>query len=152
VEPSFCPNAETGEVLATSTTLLSRPSLGKARWPPETLNCNAPDTGKHKCWNSHRHARAKKNSAQSPCWQVNPVSLAMTEPDHGRRQMPRTSLPLAVLGKRRVVINGEEILYLRCCGAIRAVDHDHYGQDATLDADPFRQQSQILVPIDTPGV
>ncbi|KEJ88171.1 Acyl-CoA dehydrogenase [Sulfitobacter donghicola DSW-25 = KCTC 12864 = JCM 14565] len=145
----FLPNAETGEGLSNLDYAYIAAELGKSPLASETLNCSAPDTGNMEV------LERIGTPAQKEQW-LKPLlageirsAFAMTEPDMASSDAKNISTS-AVLENGEWVINGEKYYISgagdpRCKVMITMVK-------TSPDAEAFRQQSQILVPIDTPGV
>ncbi|MEM6938757.1 MAG: acyl-CoA dehydrogenase family protein [Pseudomonadota bacterium] len=145
----FLPNAETGEGLSNLDYAYIAAELGKSPLASETLNCSAPDTGNMEV------LERIGTPEQKEAW-LKPLlagqirsAFAMTEPDMASSDAKNISTS-AVLENGEWVINGEKYYISgagdpRCKVMITMVK-------TSPEAEPFRQQSQILVPIDTPGV
>ena len=145
----FLPNAETGEGLSNLDYAYIAAELGKNHLAPETLNCSAPDTGNMEV------LERVGTQAQKDRW-LKPLlageirsAFAMTEPDVASSDAKNISTS-AVLENGEWVINGEKFYISgagdpRCKVMIVMVK-------TSPNAEAFRQQSQILVPMDTPGV
>jgi len=145
----FLPDAETGEGLSNLDYAYIANELGK--WPlaSETLNCSAPDTGNMEV------LERVGTEAQKEQW-LKPLlngeirsAYAMTEPAVASSDAKNVSTS-AVLDGDEWVINGEKYYISgagdpRCKVMITMVK-------TSPEAPPHKQQSQILVPIDTPGV
>ncbi len=145
----FLPNAETGEGLSNLDYAYIAAELGKNPLASETLNCNAPDTGNMEVL-ERIGTPAQKEEWLKPLLNGEIRSaFAMTEPDMASSDAKNISTS-AVLENGEWVINGEKYYISgagdpRCKIMITMVK-------TSPDAEPFRQQSQILVPVDTPGV
>ena len=145
----FLPNAETGEGLSNLDYAYIAAELGKNPLASETLNCNAPDTGNMEVL-ERIGTPAQKEEWLKPLLNGEIRSaFAMTEPDMASSDAKNISTS-AVLENGEWVINGEKYYISgagdpRCKIMITMVK-------TSPNAEPFRQQSQILVPIDTPGV
>ncbi len=145
----FLPNAETGEGLSNLDYAYIANELGKNRLASECLNCSAPDTGNMEVLERVGTPEQKKQWLEPLLRGEIRSAFAMTEPgvmSSDARQI-RTS---AVLDGEEWVINGEKFYISgagdpRCKVLITMVR-------TNPDADTYKQQSQILVPIDTPGV
>jgi len=145
----FLPDADTGEGLSNLDYAYIANELGK--WPlaSETLNCSAPDTGNMEV------LERVGTPAQKAQW-LTPLlngeirsAYAMTEPAVASSDAKNVSTR-AVLDGDDWVINGEKYYISgagdpRCKIMIAMVK-------TNPDAPPHKQQSQILVPMDTPGV
>jgi len=145
----FLPNAETGQGLKNLDYAYIAAELGKNPLASETLNCSAPDTGNmevlERCGTPEQKEQWLKpllNGEIRSCF-------GMTEPAVASSDAKNIDTR-AVLDGDDWVINGEKYYISgagdpRCKIMICMVKTDP-------DAPPDRQQSQILVPMDTPGV
>ncbi|MBL4907976.1 MAG: acyl-CoA dehydrogenase family protein [Sneathiella sp.] len=145
----FLPDAETGEGLSNLDYAYIAAELGKYSLASETLNCSAPDTGNMEV------LERVGTEAQKEKW-LKPLlngeirsAFAMTEPGEASSDAKNISTS-AVLENGEWVINGEKYYISgagdpRCKIMITMVK-------TSPDAAASSQQSQILVPIDTPGV
>ena len=145
----FLPNAETGEGLSNLDYAYIAAELGKNRLASETLNCSAPDTGNMEV------LERIGTPAQKEAW-LKPLlegkirsAFAMSEPDVASSDARNISTS-AVLENGEWVINGEKF-YISGAGDPRCKIMIVMVKTSP-DAEPFRQQSQILVPMETPGV
>lgn len=145
----FLPNAETGEGLANLDYAYIAAELGKNPLASETLNCSAPDTGNMEV------LERIGTQQQKDAW-LKPLlageirsAFAMTEPDKASSDAKNIGMT-AVLENGEWVMNGEKY-YISGAGDPRCKIMIVMVKTSP-DAEPFRQQSQILVPIDTPGV
>ncbi|HEX7355723.1 MAG TPA: acyl-CoA dehydrogenase family protein [Mycobacteriales bacterium] len=145
----FLPNAETGEGLSNLDYAYIAAELGRNRLASECLNCSAPDTGNMEVLERVGTPEQKQQWLEPLLRGEIRSAFAMTEPDvmsSDARQI-HTS---ARLDGEEWVINGEKFYISgagdpRCKIMITMVRTNDGG-------DPYRQQSQILVPKDTPGV
>ena len=145
----FLPDSEMGEGLTNLDYAYIAAELGKYALASETLNCSAPDTGNMEV------LERVGTEAQKEQW-LKPLlngeirsAYAMTEPALPSSDAKNISTS-AVLDGDEWLINGEKFYISgagdpRCKIMIVMVKTDP-------DAAPSRQQSQILVPKDTPGV
>jgi acyl-CoA dehydrogenase len=145
----FLPDSELGEGLSNLDYAYIATELGKSPLASETLNCSAPDTGNMEV------LERVGTPAQKEQW-LTPLlngeirsAYAMTEPGVASSDAKNVSTS-AVLEGDEWVINGEKFYISgagdpRCKIMITMVK-------TSPDAAPSRQQSQILVPKDTPGV
>ncbi len=145
----FLPDAETGEGLSNLDYAYIANELGKNPLASECLNCSAPDTG-------NMEVLERVGTDEQKAQWLEPLlngqirsAFAMTEPGimSSDAKQIQTS---AVLDGEEWVINGEKFYISgagdpRCKVMITMVR-------TNPDADTYKQQSQILVPIDTPGV
>jgi len=145
----FLPDAETGEGLNNLDYAYIAAELGRNRIASETLNCSAPDTGNMEVL-ERVGTREQKDKWLTPLLNGEIRSaFAMTEPNMASSDAKNISTS-AVLENGEWVINGEKYYISgagdpRCKIMITMVK-------TSPDAPPSKQQSQILVPIDTPGV
>ncbi len=145
----FLPNAETGEGLSNLDYAYIAAELGKSPLASETLNCSAPDTGNMEVLERIGTPEQKEQWLKPLLAGKIRSAFAMTEPDMASSDAKNISTS-AVLENGEWVINGEKYYISgagdpRCKIMITMVK-------TSPEAEPFRQQSQILVPIDTPGV
>ena len=145
----FLPDSEMGDGLTNLDYAYIAAELGKYSLASETLNCSAPDTGNMEV------LERVGTEAQKEKW-LKPLlngeirsAYAMTEPNIPSSDAKNISTS-AVLEGDEWVINGEKFYISgagdpRCKIMITMVK-------TSPDAPPSRQQSQILVPTDTPGV
>jgi acyl-CoA dehydrogenase len=145
----FLPDADHGAGLSNSDYAPLAEILGRSHIASEACNCSAPDTGNMEVL--HQFATDEQKSL----W-LNPLlegeirsCFAMTEPDVASSDATNISLRIVRDGDR-YVLNGRKWW---TSGAL----HPHckimivMGKTSP-DGPRHRQQSQILVPIDTPGV
>ena len=145
----FLPNAETGEGLSNLDYAYIAAELGKNPLAPESLNCSAPDTGNMEVL-ERVGTQAQKDEWLKPLLAGEIRSAyAMTEPNVASSDARNISTT-AVLDGKDWVINGEKY-YISGAGDPRCKIMIVMVKTSP-DAEPFRQQSQILVPMDTPGV
>jgi len=145
----FLPNAETGQGLSNLDYAYIAAELGKNRLASECLNCSAPDTG-------NMEVLERVGTPEQKAQWLEPLlrgeirsAYVMTEPGimSSDAKQIQTS---AVLDGEEWVINGSKFYASgagdpRCKIMIVMVR-------TNPDADTYKQQSQILVPMDTPGV
>ena len=145
----FLPDAEHGAGLSNNDYAPLAEILGRSHIASEACNCSAPDTGNMEVL--HQFG----SDAQKQRW-LNPLlegeirsSFAMTEPDVASSDATNIALRIErdggdyVLNGRKWWISGA--LHPHCRIMIVMGKSDSNGPR-------HRQQSQILVPIDTPGV
>ncbi|GGB56529.1 MULTISPECIES: acyl-CoA dehydrogenase family protein [Henriciella] len=145
----FLPNAETGEGLSNLDYAYIAAVLGKNRLASESLNCAAPDTGNMEVLERVGTPQQKEKWLKPLLNGEIRSAFAMTEPDTACSDA-RNVRTQAVLKNGEWVINGEKYYASgagdpRCKIMIVMVQTDP-------DAQAHQQQSQILVPMDTPGV
>ena len=145
----FLPDAETGEGLKNLDYAYIAVELGKNSLASECMNCSAPDTGNMEV------LERVGTPAQKEKW-LKPLlngeirsAYAMTEPNRASSDAKNVGMSAKLEGDEWV-INGEKFYISgagdpRCKIMITMVK-------TSPDAPPAKQQSQILVPIDTKGV
>ncbi|WP_424986687.1 acyl-CoA dehydrogenase family protein [Microbulbifer sp. S227A] len=145
----FLPNAETGEGLSNLDYAYIAAELGKNPLASETLNCSAPDTGNMEVLERIGTEEQKKKWLKPLLAGEIRSCFAMTEPDVASSDARNISTS-AVLEGDEWVINGEKY-YISGAGDPRCKIMICMVKTSP-EAETFRQQSQILVPMDTPGV
>ena len=145
----FLPNAETGEGLANLDYAYIAFELGKSPLASECLNCSAPDTG-------NMEVLERVGTPQQKDQWLEPLlageirsAFAMTEPSLASSDARNISCS-AVLDGEEWVITGEKY-YISGAGDPRCKIMIVMVR-SNPDAAPHLQQSQILVPMDAPGV
>lgn len=145
----FLPNAETGEGLSNLDYAYIAFELGKNPLASQSLNCSAPDTGNMEVLERIGTQEQKDKWLKPLLAGEIRSAFAMTEPDVASSDAKNIGTR-AVLENGEWVINGEKY-YISGAGDPRCKIMIVMVKTSP-DAEPFRQQSQILVPIDTPGV
>ncbi len=145
----FLPDAETGEGLSNLDYAYIAVELGKNSLAPQSMNCAAPDTGNMEVLERVGTPEQKEKWLKPLLAGEIRSAFAMTEPDVASSDAKNISTT-AVLENGEWVINGEKY-YISGAGDPRCKIMIVMVKTSP-DAEPFRQQSQILVPIDTPGV
>ncbi len=145
----FLPDAETGEGLSNLDYAYIAQELGKNPIASEVLNCAAPDTGNMEVLERVGTPEQKKQWLEPLLNGEIRSAFAMTEPDMASSDAKNISTT-AVLDGDEWIINGEKFYASgagdpRCKIMIVMVR-------TNPDAAPHLQQSQILVPMETPGV
>ncbi len=145
----FLPDAETGEGLSNLDYAYIATELGKSPLASESLNCSAPDTGNMEVLERVGTPEQKEKWLKPLLNGEIRSAYAMTEPALPSSDAKNISTS-AVLDGDEWVINGEKYYISgagdpRCKIMITMVK-------TSPEAAPSRQQSQILVPKDTPGV
>ena len=145
----FLPDAETGEGLANLDYAYIAVELGKAPLASEIMNCSAPDTGNMEV------LERVGTPAQKEEW-LKPLlngeirsAFAMTEPDLASSDAKNVGMK-AELIDGNWVLNGEKF-YISGAGDPRCKIMIVMVKTSP-GAPAHQQQSQILVPMDTPGV
>ena len=144
----FLPDTEYGQGLNNLDYAYIAAELGKFPLASESLNCSAPDTGNMEVLERVGTPEQKKQWLEPLLNGEIRSAYAMTEPGLPSSDAKNISTR-AVLDGDQWVINGEKFYISgagdpRCKIMIVMVKTDP-------DAPPSRQQSQILVPMDTPG-
>lgn len=145
----FLPDAETGEGLSNLDYAFIAAELGKAPLASESLNCSAPDTGNMEVLERVGTPEQKEEWLKPLLAGEIRSAFAMTEPDVASSDARNIETRAQLVGDEWV-INGEKYYISgagdpRCKIMITMVK-------TSPNAPPHLQQSQILVPIDTPGV
>ena len=145
----FLPNAETGEGLSNLDYAYIAVELGKVRLASEIMNCAAPDTGNMEVL-ERVGTPAQKEKWLKPLLEGKIRSAyCMTELNTASSDAKNIDTRATLVGDE-YVINGEKHYISgagdpRCKVMITMVKTDP-------EAPPHLQQSQILVPLPTPGV
>jgi len=145
----FLPDADTGEGLKNLDYAYIAAELGKSPLASETLNCSAPDTGNMEVLERVGTPEQKEKWLKPLLNGEIRSAYVMTEPGMASSDAKNIDCR-AVLEGDEWVINGEKYYASgagdpRCKIMIVMVK-------TSPDAPPHRQQSQILVPMGTPGV
>ena len=145
----FLPSSEIGKGLNNLDYAYIAAELGKSPLSSQTLNCSAPDTGNMEV------LERVGTPEQQETW-LKPLlegeirsAYAMTEPQVASSDASNIETS-AVLDGDDWVINGEKY-YISGAGDPRCKIMIVMVKTSP-EAEPYRQQSQILVPMDTPGV
>jgi len=145
----FLPNSETGQGLSNLDYAYIAVELGKNPLASECLNCAAPDTGNMEVLERVGTPEQKKQWLEPLLNGEIRSAFAMTEPHMASSDARNVSCE-AVLDGDEWIINGEKYYISgagdpRCKVMITMVR-------TSPNAPSHLQQSQILVPMDTPGV
>ena len=145
----FLPNAETGQGLSNLDYAYIANELGKNSLASECLNCSAPDTGNMEVIERVGTPEQKKQWLEPLLRGEIRSAYAMTEPGvmSSDAKQIQTS---AVLDGDEWLINGEKF-YISGAGDPRCKIMITMVR-TNPDADAYKQQSHILIPVDTPGV
>ena len=145
----FLPNADTGEGLSNLDYAYIAQELGKSPLASECLNCSAPDTG-------NMEVLERVGTPEQKAQWLEPLlageirsAYAMTEPDVASSDAKNIRCQ-AVLDGDEWLINGEKY-YISGAGDPRCKVMITMVQTSP-DGPPHKRQSQILVPMDAPGV
>ena len=145
----FLPNAETGEGLSNLDYAYIAQELGKYPLASESLNCSAPDTGNMEVLERVGTPEQKETWLKPLLAGEIRSCFAMTEPDVASSDAKNVRCE-AILDGEQYVINGEKY-YISGAGDPRCKIMILMVR-TNPDASPHQQQSQILVPMDTPGL
>ncbi len=145
----FLPDAETGEGLKNLDYAYIATELGKNPIASESLNCSAPDTGNMEVLERVGTPEQKEQWLTPLLNGEIRSAYAMTEPDIPSSDAKNISCR-AVLDGDEWVINGEKY-YISGAGDPRCKIMICMVQ-TNPDGPPHKRQSQILVPMDNPGV
>jgi acyl-CoA dehydrogenase len=145
----FLPDSDLGEGLTNLDYAYIASELGKFALASETLNCSAPDTGNMEVLERVGTPQQKETWLKPLLNGEIRSAYAMTEPGLPSSDAKNISTS-AVLDGDEWVINGEKF-YISGAGDPRCKIMIVMVKTSP-DAPPSRQQSQILVPLDTPGV
>ncbi len=145
----FLPDAETGEGLKNLDYAYIAAELGKNPLASETLNCSAPDTGNMEVLERVGTAEQKEKWLKPLLNGEIRSAYAMTEPNLASSDAKNIGTR-AVLDGDEWVINGEKY-YISGAGDPRCKIMICMVKTSP-DAPAHKQQSQILVPMDAPGV
>jgi acyl-CoA dehydrogenase len=145
----FLPDSEFGDGLTNLDYAYIAVELGKSPLASESLNCSAPDTGNMEVLERVGTPEQKKQWLEPLLNGDIRSAYAMTEPGIPSSDAKNISTR-AVLEGDEWVINGEKF-YISGAGDPRCKIMIVMVKTSP-DAPPSKQQSQILVPMDTPGV
>lgn len=146
----FLPNWNDGGISNLDYAYLAQ-EMGKSALAPEVFNCSAPDTGNMEVLEKYGSAQQKKKWLEPLLDGRIRSAFAMTEPDLASSDAKNIATS-AVLEDDEWVINGEKF-YISGAGDSRCkimIVMVKTNNDAETPA--HLRQSQILVPMDTPGV
>ena len=144
----FLPDSEVGGLSNLDYAYIAT-ELGKNRLASESLNCSAPDTGNMEVLERVGTPEQKKQWLEPLLNGEIRSAFAMTEPGVASSDAKNVRLT-AIEDGDEYVLNGEKF-YISGAGDPRCKIMITMCRTSP-DAPPHKQQSQILVPIDTPGV
>ncbi len=145
----FLPDAETGEGLNNLDYAYIAAELGKSPLSSECLNCSAPDTGNMEVLERYATPEQKEKWLKPLLAGEIRSCFGMTEPNLASSDAKNIGTRARLDGDEWV-IDGEKY-YISGAGDSRCKIMICMVKTSP-DAAPHRQQSQILVPMDTPGV
>jgi len=145
----FLPNAETGEGLSNLDYAYIAVELGKYPLASQVMNCAAPDTGNMEVLERVGTPEQKERWLKPLLEGKIRSAYAMTEPDMASSDAKNIRCRATLVGDE-YVINGEKH-YISGAGDPRCKIMIVMVQTSP-DGPPHLRQSQILVPLDTPGV
>ncbi len=145
----FLPDADTGEGLKNLDYAYIAAELGKSPLASETLNCSAPDTGNMEVLERVGTPEQKEKWLKPLLSGEIRSCYGMTEPNLASSDAKNIGCRAELIGDEWV-LNGEKYYISgagdpRCKIMITMVK-------TSPNAPPHRQQSQILVPMNTPGL
>lgn len=145
----FLPNAKTGEGLKNLDYAYIAVELGKNPLASECMNCSAPDTGNMEVLERVGTPEQKERWLKPLLAGEIRSAYAMTEPDRASSDARNVGMQARLEGEEWV-LNGEKY-YISGAGDPRCKIMIVMVQ-TNPDGPPHKQQSQILVPIETKGV
>jgi len=146
----FLPDSEYGAGLTNLEYATLAEITGRSHWGPEAFNCNAPDTGNMEVFVRFGTSEQKERWLKPLLEGRIRSAFAMTEPDVASSDATNVSIKITRDGGD-YVIDGRK-WWTTGAGDKRCKILILMGKTDPDNPDPHKQQSMLLVPLDTPGV